>query len=124
MRAQDVMTRNPKTVGPTTPVWTALALMRHEDIRHLPVTDDEGTLRGIVSNRDFRRLLEFLDPDGRIPRVRELTVADIMTAVPGLVTARPETPLVDIARLMVRRKVGAMPIVDERQHVLGILTQK
>ena len=67
MRAQDAMVRNPQTVTPSTTVWAALALMRQGDLRHLPVVDDDGRLRGILSNRDFRRLLDFLDPEGRIP---------------------------------------------------------
>ncbi|MBI4636977.1 MAG: CBS domain-containing protein [Candidatus Rokubacteria bacterium] len=124
MRAQDVMVRDPQTVGPETTVWTALALMRQGDIRHLPVTDDGGTLQGILSNRDFRRVLDFLDPEGRIPHVREIRVSDIMTKTPDIITAHPDTPLVNIAQLMAMRKVGAVPIVDAQHRVIGILTQK
>ena len=124
MRAEDVMVRDPQTVAPSTTVWAALALMRQGDIRHLPVTDADGTLRGILSNRDFRRLLDFLDPEGRIPRVRDIAVSEIMTKVPQVITAHPDTPVVKIAQLMVMRKVGAMPIVDAQRRVVGILTQK
>ncbi len=124
MRVEDVMVRDPETVVPTTTVWVALALMRQGDIRHLPVTDEDGTLRGIVSNRDFRRLLDFLDPEGRIPHVRDITVSEIMTKAPQVLVAHPETPLVNVAQLMVARKVGAMPIVDARRRVVGIVTQK
>ena len=124
MRAEDVMVRDPQTVTPSTTVWAALALMRQGDIRHLPVTDADGTLRGILSNRDFRRLLDFMDPEGRIPHVRDLAVSEIMTKMPQVVTAHPDTPVVNIAQVMVMRKVGAMPIVDAQHRVVGILTQK
>ena len=124
MRAQDVMVRDPQTVTPSTTVWTALALMRQGDVRHLPVVDDDGTLRGILSNRDFRRLLDFMDPEGRIPHVRDIAVSEIMTKVPQVITAHPDTPVVNIAQLMVTRKVGGMPIVDAQHRVVGILTQK
>jgi len=124
MRAQDVMVRDPQTVTPSTTVWTALALMRQGDVRHLPVVDDDGTLRGILSNRDFRRLLDFMDPEGRIPHVRDIAVSEIMTKVPQVISAHPDTPLVNIAQLMVTRKVGSMPIVDAQHRVVGILTQK
>lgn len=124
MRAQDVMVRDPQTVTPSTTVWTALALMRQGDVRHLPVIDDDGTLRGILSNRDFRRLLDFMDPEGRIPHVRDIAVSEIMTKVPQVITAHPDTPVVNIAQLMVTRKVGGMPIVDAQHRVVGILTQK
>lgn len=124
MRAQDVMVRNPQTVSAETTVWTALAVMGQRDIRHLPVTDGGGTLQGILSNRDFRRVLDFLDPEGRIRHVQELRVSDIMTKTPEIITAHPDTPLVNIAQLMVLRKVGAVPIVDAQHRVIGILTQK
>ncbi len=124
MRAQDVMVRDPQTVTPSTTVWTALALMRQGDVRHLPVVDNDGTLRGILSNRDFRRLLDFMDPEGRIPHVRDIAVSEIMTKVPQVITAHPDTPVVNIAQLMVTRKVGGMPIVDAQRRVVGILTQK
>ena len=124
MRAQDVMVRDPQTVTPSTTVWTALALMRQGDVRHLPVVDDDGTLRGILSNRDFRRLLDFMDPEGRIPHVRDIVVAEIMTKMPQVISAHPDTPVVNIAQLMVTRKVGGMPIVDAQHRVVGILTQK
>ena len=124
MRAQDVMTRDPQTVAPSTTVWAALALMRQGDLRHLPVVDDDGALRGILSNRDFRRLLDFLDPEGRIPHVRDIAVSEIMTKVPQVIAVHPDTPVVNIAQLMVMRKVGAMPIVDAQRRVVGILTQK
>jgi len=124
MRAQEVMVRDPRTILASATVWTALALMRQEDIRHLPVTDEDGGLRGVLSNRDFRRLLDRLDPEGRIPHVRDIPVAAIMTDVAQVVTAHPETPLVNIAQLMVMRKVGAVPIVDARHRVIGIITQQ
>ena len=124
MRAQDVMVRDPQTVTPSTTIWAALALMRQGDIRHLPVVDDDGTLRGILSNRDFRRLLDFMDPEGRIPHVRDIAVSEIMTKVPQVITAHPDTPVVNIAQVMVTRKVGGMPIVDAQHRVVGILTQK
>ena len=118
------MIRDPQTVAPSTTVWGALALMRQGDLRHLPVVDDDGTLRGILSNRDFRRLLDFLDPQGRIPHVRDIAVSEIMTKTPQVITVHPDTPVVNIAQLMVLRKVGTMPIVDAQRRVVGILTQK
>lgn len=124
MRIQEVMVRDPQTVSPTTTVWTALAVMRQGDIRHLPITDEDGTLRGILSNRDFRRLLDFLDAEGRIPHVRDIAVSEIMTKAPEILIAHPDTPLVNVAQLMVMRKVGAIPIVDARRRVIGIVTQK
>ncbi|OGL02710.1 MAG: hypothetical protein A3E31_10505 [Candidatus Rokubacteria bacterium RIFCSPHIGHO2_12_FULL_73_22] len=124
IRTSDVMVANPKTVSPTTTIWAALALMRQNDIRHLLVVGADGKLEGILSNRDFRRLVDFLDADGKVPRVREMTVSEIMTKGPKIFSARVGTPLLNIAQLMVRERVGAIPIVDDARRPLGIVTQK
>lgn len=108
MVAQDIMVRNLPAVNPTMTVWDALSLMRGADLRHLPVTDDDVCLQGVLSNRDFRRLLDFLDAEGR--------VSEIMTKVPQVITAHPETPLVNIAQIIAMRRVGCVPIVDARQR--------
>lgn len=124
MRAQDIMITNPHVIVPTTTIWTALALMRDQDIRHLVVTDAQGTLVGVLSNRDFRRVLNLLDPTGTIRHVNNLTVAEIMTKTPEVITAHPDTPLLNIAQLIVAKKVGCVPVLDAQRRVVGIVTQK
>jgi CBS domain-containing protein len=124
VQARDVMTADPKTAGPRTIASAALAMMRQDDIRHLVVVDDRGTLQGILSNRDYRRILERTDPQGTIRGVHEITVGDIMTPLAKLATAGSEPPILEVARLMVKRKVGCVPIVDDQRRPIGILTQK
>ena len=51
------MTPSPTVVTPETPLLDALDLMVQERFRHLPVVDDEGKLRGIVSDRDLKAAL-------------------------------------------------------------------
>lgn len=120
LRVRDIMTPRPRTATPELSVWSALALMRAEDIRHLPVVRG-GALVGMLSNRDFRRLLEWAGPDGRIRRLRAATVAEIMTSS-GLAKARPNTPVRDILRVMAERKVGAVPVVNRSGRLVGIVT--
>lgn len=104
-------------------VWSALAIMRQEDIRHLLVLDGER-LVGVVSNRDYRRILERARPDGSVQHVPDLRVTEIMTPEDQLVTARPDTPMLDVAKLITARKVGCIPVLDARDRPIGILTQK
>ncbi len=120
--ARDVMTRNPRTVTPDTSVWDALAIMRQEEIRHLPVMR-ERRLVGVLSNRDYRRIFERTRPDGSVRGVFDIRVSEIMST-DGLVTARPERPVRELARLIVDRKVGCIPIVARDGRLLGIVTQK
>ena len=52
MKVKDVMTREPLTVDPESPLGTIMDVMRDKHIRHLPVVDDDGRLIGIVTDRD------------------------------------------------------------------------
>jgi CBS domain-containing protein len=123
MLARDIMS-DPRSVDAGAPVIkTALALMRQHDVRHLLVLRD-GRLAGIVSNRDFRRILDRADATGTIRSVHDITVADIMSPASAQVTGRPETPLLNIAQLMVLKNVSCVPIVDETGRPIGIVTQK
>lgn len=53
MQVKDAMTRHVTSVAPTTSVLAALRLLRRDDIRHLPVVDEDQALVGIVSDRDL-----------------------------------------------------------------------
>jgi len=123
MNAQDRMSRDLRSVPPSLSVWSALAIMRQEDIRHLLVMEGER-LVGVVSNRDYRRILERARPDGSVQHIPDLRVTEIMTPQGQLVTARPDTPMLDVATLIIARKVGCIPVLDARDRPIGILTQK
>ena len=51
---KDVMTRSPITIDPDAPLGTAMATMRHREVRHLPVVDEQGGLVGMITDRDLR----------------------------------------------------------------------
>jgi acetoin utilization protein AcuB len=121
--AEDRMTKEPRSVPPDLNVWAALATMREEGIRHLLVTEHEA-LVGVVSNRDYRKILERAHPDGTVRNVFQITVSSIMTPADRVVTVRPETSLLDVAHLIVTRKIGCVPVVDDQNRPVGILTQK
>jgi CBS domain-containing protein len=122
LRARDVISRDVVTVTPSTSIWVALATMRSREIRHLVVVQESGELAGILSNRDYRAVLNRADAGGIIHGVREITVGSIMTRVPTIVTARADTPLTEIGELMVSKKIGSVPVVDNQQHPIGIVT--
>lgn len=123
MTARDWMSTAPRSVPPMLSVWAALAIMREEDIRHLLVVD-QGRLVGVLSNRDFRKILEWTRPDGTLTGLRDVVVARIMTPVDRVVTVPPEASLLDVARLIIRRKIGCVPVVTDAARPCGILTQK
>lgn len=123
MMARDRMSRTVRAVLPDLSVWSALSMMRQEEIRHLLVIDGER-LVGVISNRDYRRVLERARPDGSVHGLADLRVSEIMTPGGQLVTARPDTPILEVARLIVTRKVGCIPVLDAQDRPVGILTQK
>lgn len=120
--ARNIMRAPPETVLPTQTIWAALAIMRERDIRHLLVVRGDE-LVGVLSNRDYRRILERLGPDETIRGIGTITVAEIMTPAVQVVTALPDTPLRDIAQLVIEKKIGCVPIVASGR-ALGIVTQK
>jgi CBS domain-containing protein len=123
MTARDCMSSDLKLVAADLSVWSALAIMGAQDVRHLLVVDGDR-LVGVLSNRDYRKILEWTRPDGTIKNVHGVTVSRIMTPANRLVTVDPEAPLLDIARLIATRKIGCVPVVAESGRPVGILTQK
>ncbi|OLC17250.1 MAG: hypothetical protein AUH29_02390 [Candidatus Rokubacteria bacterium 13_1_40CM_69_27] len=117
------MMADTKSVAPDTSIAAALALMRPGGVRHLAVLDGSD-FRGVVSNGDYRRLLERTPPDERMPKLAEMTVAQIMTPRESLVTARPNISLALAARLMIAKRIACLPIMDRFGRLVGLLDQK
>ncbi len=83
--------------------------MREGRFRSLPVLD-EGTLVGIITDRDIRE---------HAGRLEDTKVALAMTK--EVMTVKPDTSIWDAARLMIDHKVGGLPVVEDGQLV-GIVT--
>lgn len=123
MKIRNAIVADTKAVAPDTSAAAALELMRDTGARHLAVLD--GTdLRGVVSNGDYRKLLERTPPDETMPRLAEVTVAEIMTPRERLVTARPNVSLALAARLMIAKGIACLPILDRFGRLVGLLHQE
>src|SRR5574337_816321 len=101
----------------------ALYMMKKKGIRHLLVTDN-GKLRGIVTDRDFRLMRPSPATSLSIYEVHylldKLTVKEIMTKKP--IAVMPETPIAEAARLLLNRRIGALPVLKD-EKVVGIITE-
>jgi CBS domain-containing protein len=102
--------------------WALLAMIDN-DVRHLPVVDDDGRLCGMLSDRDVRTALG--DPLGAsarrpTPGLEEKKVASAMTTDP--IALRLDAGLAEMAACLLNRKVGAAPVVDEDRRVVGIVS--
>lgn len=122
---QDIMSTDPITVYVDTTLDEALSVMLSNNIRRLPVVDEENRLVGIISDRDLRLAADspFLQetPDDVINNLSQHSVSEIMRT--ALHTVEEDEPIVEAAKLMRVARVGGLPVVDERERLVGIITR-
>lgn len=122
-QVQDFMTENPIIIAPDTALIDAYSLMADNDIRRLPVVE-EDELIGIVTMSDILRsipniLAEEEDEETRLTLVAR-TVREVMAADP--ITIAPEETIQDAADLMLEYQVSGLPVVQDAK-VIGIITE-
>ena len=111
-RSEAGMVVEPVTLRPDALVREALALMRTYHISGVPVTDHDGKLVGILTNRDLR-----FEGDVDQP------VASLMTREP-LVTVPVGTTLEQARDVLHRHKIEKLPVVDPAGRLKGLITVK
>jgi len=121
----DYMVRQPERITPETTVAVARKLMRAHNFRHLPVVDHKGCLLGMVTDRDLRSaypssVLDEAEQDAGMKRLADTPVEKIMSRGRFFLTL--QCTLDDALLLLSREKIGALPVVDEAKHVLGIFS--
>ena len=124
-QVQDIMTSEVTTLKRNEKLTLADDVMQLGRIRHLPVLDDDGQeVVGILSQRDlFRGALALAlgySPHARRKILDTLLIKDVMTT--DVITIGPETPLAEAARVLMKRKIGCLPVVKDG-HLVGILTE-
>src|SRR5690606_31190764 len=111
-RSESGMVADPITIRPDATLVEADELCGRFRISGVPVTDGEGKLRGIVTNR------EMAFEDARSPQVR-----DVMTPVPP-VTGQVGISSADVMELLRRNKKEKLPLVDDGGVLKGLITVK
>ena len=121
MKVVDVMTKNPLSVNPSETVAQADELMAENRIRQLPVVKDRALI-GIITDRDLRAFLSGSLLSGPEERERALStpISDVMTSDP--LTVAPDDELQDAVELLLEEKIGGVPVVDESERLVGIVT--
>lgn len=118
------MTLDPLTLTANDSLRSAVDLEMSRKIRHIPVVEADGTLIGIVTDRDIKRALP--SPLTSMERadyekvLDETPIRRVMTRTP--ITVASTSPLVDAVRLILDKKIGGLPVVDGGMLV-GIFTQ-
>ena len=124
LKVRDLMTSDVYTLGADNTLEHLQELMRGKLVRHVPIVDDEGRLIGLVTHRDFLKVavskLAGLSAREEADLYAHIRVGDIMGK--KITVAHPETLLEDAANAMLGRKFGCLPVVDENDVLIGILT--
>lgn len=125
MFVREKMSSPAVTIPPDMPFQDALKLMREKGFRRLPVVNAKGKLIGIVSERD----LLYAEPSPASSLsvwelnylLSQLHVKELMTK--DVISTTPDTPIEAAAEIMSTRKIGGLPVVDEENHVVGVITE-
>ncbi len=121
------MTRNPVTVSPETLLPAVREILKSGKFRHLPVVDGENHLVGIVTDRDLRSaspssVLSEERIKACLSELDQTPVSAIMSR--AFFTLNPISTLDDALILLDREKIGALPVVDEEQRVIGMFSMR
>lgn len=139
MRAGDIMRRDVRTIGPDATVEEVAAILAEAEFSGLPVVDQDGQVVGIVTEADLlaraKRLnlpkffpflggIIFLENPKRFEeQLRKATaarVSEVMTT--DVVTVNEDTPLDEVATLLVERGINRVPVVRDGRLV-GMITR-
>ncbi len=135
LRCKDIMTREPLTVRPGTPLREAWMLMRQKKVKALPVVDKSRHVVGIVTVADYMRHADLEEHEGIGGRLRALmrrggalhaaakpeVVGQIMTRTVRV--ASEEKQLAELVPLFSEGGHHHIPVIDAERHLTGIITQ-
>lgn len=124
MLIRDWMAKDVITVTPDSSMMHAAKLLKEHKIERLPVVDSRGELVGIISDRDIKAAspseATTLDVHELYYLLDELHIKDIMAKNP--ISIRATDTVESCAILMMEENIGGLPVVDEQNRVVGIIT--
>lgn len=137
LTAKDIMSTTPVIVAPDTDILDAAKLMLQHGFNGLPVLASDGRLVGVICQSDlisqqkrlnlpslftvldgFIPMKSMSDIDAEVRKIAASTVAEGMTPAPT--TVGPDTPIDEVASMMVDHKFYTLPVVDDGK-VLGVV---
>jgi|YNPBryantNP2012_1023418.scaffolds.fasta_scaffold43363_2 CBS domain-containing protein len=123
MKIRDIMAREVATLKVDDELSLAEDIMHLGRIRHLPVMDGPK-LKGIISERDLFRasLASVIDYDLQTKRnyMKTVVIKEVMKT--DLITVHPDASIKEAGELMLRHKIGCLPVV-EGDKMVGLVTE-
>ena len=114
MLIKDYMTPSPVTVLESADYKSAFTVMNEREIHHLPVVNKTDEVVGILAFRDLKLA-------ARCFTMAPVEIADVM--LKPVLTARTDESLADAAELMIEHKIGCLPVLDNSNRLVGMLTE-
>jgi acetoin utilization protein AcuB len=121
------MVRHPIMISPETPAAEAEKIMSENKIRHLPVVGDGKRLEGLITRQSLALKPTDLGSLNMWEITRSLSnlrVKDLMVKAEDMITITPERTIERAASVMTQNKIGCLPVIEEGQVVVGILTEQ
>ena len=139
MNAEDIMIRDVLTISPEDGIEKVAKILVETGISGLQVVNEDGKVVGIITEGDlvyqqkklnipaYLNFLDILVPLGReefledLKKMTAFKVEDLMTK--DVIMVGKKTNITEIATLMVENKINRVPVVDQEQRLLGIITR-
>lgn len=127
LKLKQTMTSHPVTVKHDEDLKTAYLKMKSSGIRHLPVLDDHDHVVGIISDKDFQRVMVLKSIAGsnaqtqNIEFQQNIPVSDLMSW--PVKTLSHVNDLATAVRMMIQEKISSI-VITEKEEMVGILTHE
>ncbi|HPF21211.1 MAG TPA: CBS and ACT domain-containing protein [Syntrophomonas sp.] len=126
MKVKNRMTENPRTVSLDSSVTEAFSLMKENNIRRLPVVDKSKVI-GIITISDLNQATPSMATTLSIHELNYLLaktkIKDVLPKKQKLITIGPENYIETAAKLMRINKVSGLPVIDDQENLVGIITE-
>jgi predicted transcriptional regulator len=123
VEVNELMTRSPRTITADTTIGDAVQMMRTLNIRHLPITNDEGGFVGLVSDTEFARRSVRLPSSESFEAQTASLAAPVSTIMDGGgVVIEANEDVEEAVDLMEENNMGALAVIDREGGVVGIVS--
>lgn len=119
--ASDIMSQPVFSAQPEQTLQMVSAEFEQHSFHHMPVLGEHGKLVGMLSDRDLLRH-QAAQRETTRKQAPSQPIKDIMTQ--RVLTAQPQTGIPQLAEVMVKHRIGALPIVDADGQLLGMITRQ
>ncbi|MFA4877900.1 MAG: CBS domain-containing protein [Methanoregula sp.] len=124
LHAEDIMSSALRVTGPDSPIASVTRDMTRYRFRRLPVVSDD-VLYGIITATDVMRYLGTREvfsrlTTGNFADVADLPVRNLING--GLFTTTPEKSINEVARDMLEKNIGSLPVIED-SHLIGLVTE-